>query len=49
MAKPLVDRVLTDARAIIADRRCRLRCTEAVTALAASLKVYAALSVSKKN
>ena len=32
MAQPLIDRVLLDARTIIADRRRRLRCTEAVTA-----------------
>ena len=32
MAQPLIDRVLLDARSIIADRRRRLRCTEAVTA-----------------
>ena len=32
MAQPLNDRVLLDARTIIADRRRRLRCTEAVTA-----------------
>ena len=33
MAQPLIDRVLADARTIIADRRRRLRCTEAVTAI----------------
>ena len=32
MAQPLIDRVLMDARTIIADRRRRLCCTEAVTA-----------------
>ena len=32
MAKPLIDRVLLDARTVIADRARRLRCTEAVTA-----------------
>ena len=32
MAQPLIDRVLTDARTIISDRRRRLRRTEAVTA-----------------
>jgi len=32
MSQPLVDCVLIDARDIIADRRRRLRCTEAVTA-----------------
>ena len=32
MAQPLFDRVLADARTIIADRRRRLRCSEAVTA-----------------
>ena len=31
MTQPLIDRVLTDARTIIADRRRRLRCTEAVS------------------
>ena len=31
MAQPLIDRVFTEARSIIADRRRRLRCTEAVT------------------
>ena len=31
MAQPLIDRVLLDARTIIADPRRRLRCTEAVT------------------
>ena len=36
MAQPLIDRVLTDARSIIADRRRRLRCTGAVTAQARS-------------
>ena len=32
MSQPIVDQVLRDARAIVADRRRRLRCTEAVTA-----------------
>ena len=32
MAQPLIDRVLMEARSIIADRRRRLRCTEAVNA-----------------
>ena len=32
MAQPLIDTMLTNARTIIADRRRRLRCTEAVTA-----------------
>ena len=32
MAQPLIDRLLIDARTIIADRRRRLRRTEAVTA-----------------
>ena len=32
MAQPLIDRVLADARAIIADRRRRLRRSEAITA-----------------
>ena len=32
MAEPLIDRVLLDARTVIADRARRLRCTEAVTA-----------------
>lgn len=32
MTQPLIDRVLTDARTIIADRRRRLRCTEVVNA-----------------
>ena len=32
MAQPLIDRVLTDARTIIADRQRRLRGLEAVTA-----------------
>ena len=32
MAQPLIDHVLTDARPIIANRRRRLRCSEAVTA-----------------
>ena len=32
MAQPLIDKILSDARIIIADRRRRLRCTEAVTA-----------------
>ena len=32
MAQPLIDKVLTDARTIIADRRRRLRFFEAVTA-----------------
>ena len=32
MSQPIIDRVLKDARTIIADRRRRLRCTEAVTA-----------------
>jgi len=32
MAQPLIDRGLTNARTIIADRRRRLRCSEAVTA-----------------
>ena len=33
MAQPIIDRVLADARTIIADRRRRLRCSEAITAL----------------
>ena len=32
MAQALIDRVLADARTIIADRRRRLRCSEAITA-----------------
>jgi hypothetical protein len=32
MAKPLIDTVLLNARTIVADRRLRLRGTEAVTA-----------------
>ena len=32
MARPIMDQILAEARAIIADRRRRLRCTEAVTA-----------------
>ena len=32
MARPIMDQILAEARAIIADSRRRLRCTEAVTA-----------------
>ena len=32
MAKPLIDTVLLNARTIVADRRLRLLCAEAVTA-----------------
>ena len=32
MARQIMDQILAEARAIIADRRRRLRCTEAVTA-----------------
>ena len=45
MTQPLIDRVLTDARTVIADRKRRLRCREAVTADGTDCDPYAAEAV----